>query len=341
MSETYNRMPKAKTVKLVVSIVVAAILACIVLFSSVYTINEQEQGVIVTLGKPTKTVYPGLNVKLPFIQQVYKIDTTIKGLAVGYNEDNNESVNAESLMITSDFNFVNVDFYVEYKVSEPITYLYASSNPVGILKNIVQSCIRTVVGTYDVDSVLTDGKSEIQAKVKEMVIEKLDEQQLGLVIVNLTIQDAEPPTEEVMQAFKAVETAKQEKETIINNANKYRNEKMPEAEADVDNILQEANTTKTQRINDAEAQVALFNAMYEEYKKNPDMTKKRMFYEAMESILPELEVIIDSGDGNVQKILPLDSFVDGTDTSSSTSSNSKSDSSSKSETNNSTESGGN
>ena len=340
MSENFNRMPKTKTVKLVVGIAVAAILACIVLFNSVYTVSEQEQGVIVTFGKPTKIVTSGLNVKLPFIQQVYKIDTTIKGLAVGYREENNESVNSESLMITSDFNFVNVDFYVEYKVSDAITYLYASSNPLGILKNIVQSCIRTVVGSYDVDSVLTDGKSEIQAKVKEMVIEKLENQELGLQIINLTIQDAEPPTADVMQAFKAVETAKQEKETIINNANKYRNEKMPEAEADVDNILQEANTTKTQRINEAEAQVALFNAMYDEYKKNPEMTKKRMFYEAMEAILPDLEVIIDSGDGNVQKILPLDSFV-GESNTSSTSSNSKNDSSSNAGTNNSTESGGN
>lgn len=341
MSENLNRVPKAKSVKLIISIVAAAILAIILLANCVYTISEQEQGVIVTLGKPTRTVGSGLNVKLPLIQQVHKIDTTIKGLAVGYLEGSNESVNTESLMITSDFNFVNVDFYVEYKVSDPITYLYSSSNPLGILKNIVQSCIRTIVGSYDVDSVLTDGKSEIQAKVKEMVLEKLENQPLGLQIVNLTIQDAEPPTAEVMQAFKAVETAKQEKETIINNANKYRNEKMPEAEADVDNILQEANTTKTQRINEAEAQVALFNAMFEEYKKNPEMTKKRMFYEAMESILPELEVIIDSGDGNVQKILPLDSFVDVTKESTSTSSNSKNNTSNSAGTNNSTESGGN
>lgn len=310
MSEGLNRTSKSRLTKIIISIAVPVILVLIILANGVYTISEQEQGVIVNLGVPSHTVGSGLHVKIPFVQQVYKIDTTIKGLAIGYNEDSNQPIDIESLMITSDFNFVNVDFYVEYKVSEPITYLYGSSDPVAILKNIVQSCIRTVVGSYDVDSVLTDGKSEIQAKVKDMVLEKLEVQQLGVQIVNLTIQDAEPPTTEVMQAFKAVETAKQEKETIINNANKYRNEKMPEAEADVDNILQEANTTKTQRINEAEAQVALFNAMYEEYKKNPEMTKKRMFYEAMESILPDLEVIIDSGNGNVQKILPLDSLVD-------------------------------
>lgn len=341
MSENSNRMPKSRVAKLITTIVIAAILALIILGNSVYTISEQEQGVIVNLGVPSHTVTSGLHVKIPFIQQVYKIDTTIKGLAIGYRESSNEAIDFESLMITSDFNFVNVDFYVEYKVSEPITYLYSSSNPVAILKNIVQSCIRTVVGSYDVDSVLTDGKSEIQAKVKEMVLDKLTKQELGVQIVNLTIQDAEPPTKEVMQAFKAVETAKQQKETIINNANKYRNEKMPEAEADVDNILQEANTTKTQRINEAEAQVALFNAMYAEYKKNPEMTKKRMFYEAMENILPDLEVIIDSGDGSVQKILPLDSLVDVNNGSSSSKDTTSKDTASKDTTKKSAESGEN
>lgn len=321
-NERYSSTGKkvSSRIKLIVLCIVGAFALLIISANTVYTISEQEQGVIVTLGKPTGSASPGLNVKIPFIQQVYKIDTTIKGLAIGYREGSNESVDNESLMITSDFNFVNVDFYVEYQVTDPVAYLYESSDPVEILRNIVQSCIRNVVGSYKVDSVLTDGKSEIQAKVKEMVIDKLEAQSLGLSIVNLTIQDAEPPTTEVMQAFKAVETAKQEKETIINNANKYRNEKMPEAEADVDNILQEAKTTKTQRINEAESQVALFNAMYDEYKKNPDMTKKRMFYEAMEKILPDLEVIIDSGNGSVQKILPLDSFASFSDSSKSSSS---------------------
>lgn len=312
MKENSRNNSVTKTVLYIVVAVFAVIFALILIANSVYTINEQEQGVIVTLGKPSGKVTSGLHVKIPFIQQVYKVDTTIKGLSIGYDEDSNQSISTESLMITSDFNFVNVDFYVEYKVSDPETYLYSSSNPVGILKNIVQSCIRTIVGSYDVDSVLTDGKSEIQAKVKEMVLDKLDNQNLGLQIINLTIQDAEPPTTEVSQAFKAVETAKQEKETIINNANKYRNEKMPEAQADVDNILQEANTTKTQRINEAQAQVALFNAMFDEYQKNPELTKKRMFYESMESILPELKVVIDSGSGSLQTLLPLDSLIDST-----------------------------
>ena len=112
-----------------------------------------------------------------------------------------------------------------------------------------------------------------------------------------------------MEAFKAVETAKQEKETMINNANKYRNEALPAAEADVDQISKEADATKQARINEAEGQVARFNAMYEEYIKNPLITKQRMFYETMEEVLPDLKVIIDGAQDGTQTILPLDSFV--------------------------------
>lgn len=309
-----------KHVQLAVKLVAGVLILLILAFNSIYTINEQEQGVITTLGKATSVVGPGLNFKIPFIQQVHKIDTTIRGFAIGYDQESNESNDYESLMITNDFNFVNVDFYVEYKVSNPTQYLYGSQQPIEILKNIAQSCIRTVVGSYKVDSVLTDGKSEIQSTIKDMILTKLDKQQLGLQLVNITIQDAEPPTSEVMQAFKSVETAKQQKETIINNAQKYRNEKLPAAKADVDNILQEANTQKTKRINEAQGQVAMFNAMYKEYVKNPEITRKRMFYEAMEELLPSLEVIIDSGNGNIQKILPLDSFTGNSSTNSSSNS---------------------
>lgn len=137
---------------------------------------------------------------------------------------------------------------------------------------------------------------------------QMEEQDLGIQLVNITIQDSEPPTQEVMKAFKAVETAKQGKETALNNANKYRNEKLPEAEAEADQIIQDAEAQKQVRINEAEAEVARFNAMYEEYVKNPEITKKRMFYEAMEDVLPGMKIVIDNGDG-VQKVLPLDSFT--------------------------------
>lgn len=150
-----------------------------------------------------------------------------------------------------------------------------------------------------------------------MILERLSEQDIGTQLVNITIQDSEPPTSEVMEAFKAVETAKQGKETALNNANKYRNEQLPLAQAQADGIIKDAEAQKTERINEATAQVARFNAMYEEYIKNPTITKQRMFYEAMEEVLPDLKVVIESPNGNTQTFYPLESFT-GTTTGSST-----------------------
>lgn len=277
-------------------------------FGAVYNIQEQEQAVLTTLGVASNVTEPGLHFKIPLIQQVQKVNTTIQGFALGYEPNDNETQEEDSLMITKDYNFVNVDFFVEYKVADPVKFVYASEDPVTILESISKSCIRTVIGSYDVDAVLTTGKNEIQSGIKDMIVKKLEQHDVGLQVVNITIQDSEPPTMEVMEAFKAVETAKQGKETAINNANKYRNEKLPGATAEIDKILQEAESSKTRRINEANAEVAKFNAMYEEYAKNPQVTKQRMFYETMEEVLPNLKVIID-GTGETNTILPLDSFT--------------------------------
>lgn len=274
-----------------------------------YQIQEQEQAVLTTFGVPKSVSETGLHFKIPFIQKVDKVNTTIQGFAIGYDEDSNETITHEGIMITSDYNFIDVDFFVEYRIDDPVKYLYTSQEPEGILKNISQSCIRTVIASYNVDDVLTTGKSEIQSRIKEMILKKIEEQDIGIQLVNITIQDSEPPTQEVMRAFKAVETAKQGKETALNNANKYRNEKLPEAEAKADQIIQDAEAQKQVRINEAEAEVARFNAMYEEYIKNPAITKQRMFYETMEDVLPDMKIIIDNGSG-MQKILPVESFVD-------------------------------
>lgn len=290
-------------------LVALIILVLIVGSKAFYTIGEQEQAVVTTFGTPSCVSEPGLHFKIPFIQQVTMVDTTIKGFTVGYDIESNATVPDEALMITSDFNFVDVDFYVEYKVSNPIKALYASEKPVVILKNITQSHIRSTISAYDVDSVITSGKNEIQAVIREKIVAELEERDIGLQLVNITIQDAEPPTDAVLEAFKAVETAKQEKETVINNANKYRNEALPAAEADADQIAKEADAKKQARINEAEGQVARFNAMYEEYVKNPLITKQRMFFETMEEVLPDMKVIIGGSQTDMQTVLPLDSFT--------------------------------
>ena len=305
-SELFGKGRKAGKI---IGLAVLAIVVVFLVFGSSYQIREQEQAVLITFGKAKAVTEPGLHFKLPLVQSVRKVNTTIQGFAIGYYADSNVSDEQDSLMITSDYNFVNVDFFVEYRVTDPVRAVYASDQPVEILKNICQSSIRTVIGSYPVDDVLTTGKNEIQAEIKTMVLEHLKEQDLGISLVNITIQDSEPPTTEVMEAFKAVETAKQGKETALNNANKYRNEQIPSAQAKADGILKNAQAKKTERINEGAAQVARFNALYEEYIKNPVVTRQRMFYETMEDVLPDLKVIIESPQGQVQTFYPLESFT--------------------------------
>ncbi|HKL79357.1 MAG TPA: FtsH protease activity modulator HflK [Mobilitalea sp.] len=300
-----------KKFKNIFILLITVILAAILFFGSFYTIKEQEQAVITTFGKAKTVSTAGLHFKVPIIQKVQKVDTTIQSLSIGYVLETNQKIELESMMITSDFNFVNVDFFLEYKVSDPVKALYASSDPITILKNIAQSSIRTVVGSYKVDDVITTGKYEIQAAIKSTILDKMDNQNIGIQLVNITIQDSEPPTDAVMEAFKSVETAKQGKETALNMASKYKNEKLPQAEAQVDKILQEAESTKTKRVNEAQAEVARFNEVYEEYMKYPLITKERMFYETMEDVLPSIKVVIDSGDSGVQKLLPLEPLMEG------------------------------
>lgn len=312
MGATYTYDPdkkdQMKSFGKIAKIAIAVIVVLILFFSSFYTIGEQEQAVLTTFGVAKSVTESGLHFKIPFVQKVEKVNTTIQGLAIGYTT-NDVSIEDESLMITSDYNFVNVDFYLEYRISDPVKAVYSSDDPVAILKTIAQSCIRTSIGNYDVDSVLTNGKNEIQAEIRQAIIDKLALYDIGVQLVNITIQDAEPPTATVMEAFKAVESAKQGKETSINNANKYRNEKLPAAEAEVDKILQEAEATKAERISEATGQVARFNSMYEEYIKYPTVTKLRMFYETMEEVLPNMKIVINGTDGNsLEMMLPLDDF---------------------------------
>ena len=181
-----NKSKKMKHMKLVVGAAIAAGVLVPAVFGSFYQIQEQEQAVLVTFGKPKAVTETGLHFKLPCIQEVRKVNTTIQGFPVGYTEENNEMVEAESIMITSDYNFIDVDFFVEYRISDPVAYLYGSREPEQILRNISQSCIRNVIGSYVVDDVLTTGKSEIQAKIKEMIMAQLEQQEIGLMLTNIT-----------------------------------------------------------------------------------------------------------------------------------------------------------
>ena len=300
--------------------ILLAFLAVVVVFGAMtcfYTVDDKQQAVVTTFGKVTGVTDAGVHFKLPFgIQHVEKVDVNVyQKIELGYrtnhgHDDAVEVVEDESSMITGDYNIVNVEFFVEYKISEPEKYLYSSNEPELILRNLIQSQVRNVVGSTSVDAVLTDGKENIQMQVKDLVTQILEDYDIGLTLVDVKIQDSEPPTQEVVEAFKAVETAKQKAETVVNDAQAYQNAQLPKAQAEADKLIQNAEYLKQNRINQANEQVAMFNAMYEEYVRNPQITKSRMYYEAISQVLPDVKLFINTSDGkDVDMVLPLDEFV--------------------------------
>lgn len=282
--------------------VLLGIFLLVTILLSIYTINEDEDAVITTFGTPSIVEDSGLHFKMPFIQKLDKVDMSVRGMAIGYDA-NGHSIENESLMITKDFNFVNVDFYIEYQVTDAVAYLYAAEDPILALKTLAMSYIRDTVGSYDVDEVLTTGKGQIQSEIKEKLSNRMELEGFGITVRGVSIQDSEPPTTEVSNAFKAVEDAKQRAEETVNGAKAYQNQKIPAAEAQVKSIVESATADKAARIAEAQGQIARFNAMYEEYIKFPDVTMQRMYYEAMEDLLPGIKVIIQDGNGTIVNVL--------------------------------------
>lgn len=283
-------------------IAIVAVLALVVVLNSIYTLDETEDAVITTFGVPAIEQGSGLHFKIPFAQQIEKVSTETQGMRIGYDEYDN-TIENEALMITKDFNFINVDFYLEWQVVDPVAFIYAAEDPVTMLKTLAMSYIRDTIGSYGVDEVLTTGKSQIQAEIRDKLTKRMEAEAIGIAVRNVSIQDCDPPTAEVVRAFKAVEDAKQNAETAVYNATADKNKRILNAEAEANKILETAEAEKTARIKEAEGEVAKFNAMYEEYIKFPEITKERMYYETMEKLLPEVKVIIQDDSGKVVNVL--------------------------------------
>lgn len=305
-----------KVRKIVLSVALALI---VVMIGSTcwYTVDDKQQAVVTTFGKVTAVTDAGVHFMLPFgIQQAQRVDVNVyQRIELGYRTDARSPLGYtlardESMMITGDYNIIKVEFFVEYRVTDPVKYLFSSYEPEQVLRNLVQSQIRNVVGSTKVDAVLTDGKEMVQAQVRELVARALTEYDIGLTLTDVKIQDSEPPTEEVIAAFKSVETAKQNAETEINEAKAYQNSQIPVANAKADSLTQNAAYLRQKRINEADEQVAMFEAMYSEYAENRDITLSRMYYEMIRDTLPGVRLYFDLSENGLQKMLPVESFTE-------------------------------
>lgn len=289
--------------------VVPLAIVAMVGLGSFYTVEEQEQAVVTTFGEVTAVEDVGLHFKIPLIQRVEKLPVNIiQEMTIGYGYDSSGSMyvlEEESRMLTGDDNIIDIDFYFEWKISDPVAYLYHSNDAQGILKALTQSCARNIVGSKLVDDLMTTGKDAIQSEIEDKVRENLVQYDIGVDIVDLKIQDVDPPTDAVSVAFKNVENAKLERETIINNAKTYEEQTVPQAQSEADKILREAEANKAARVAQAEGEASRFNAMYAEYANNKEITRERMYLEMIEDLLPGMDVYINTTNGGTSTLIPV------------------------------------
>ncbi len=322
---TYNRdnsfytMPEAppaikKILKHGKSILLIFVLF-ILIISSFFQIDPEEVGVITRFGKYIRTVEPGLNVKMPFIEKVTKVAverqqkeefgfrTRRPGVRTQYNQRKNLD---ESLMLTGDLNLANVEWVVQYRISDPYNYLFKVRNPQSTLRDISEAAMRQIVGDRTVNEVLTVGRTEISNEVENLIQEICNEYSLGIKIEQVVLQDVNPP-EPVKAAFNAVNEAQQEKSTLINKAKSEYNKVIPKARGQAKETIQKAEGYATERINTALGEAARFDALYKEYVKAPEVTRQRIYLETMSEVIPELgnKIITDEKGNNVLPLLQM------------------------------------
>jgi len=294
-------------------LIILVIFGIVLLFGSIFQVGTEEVGVITQFGKYVRTVDPGLNLKIPFIETIYKVPverqqklefgfSTVKSDIQSEFETTPETID-ESLMLTGDLNLANVEWVVQFRVNDAYKYLFKVRNIEATLREISESAMRQIVGDMTVNEVLTVGRTEITAQIEELIQKLCTEYSMGIKIDQIVLQDVNPP-ESVKAAFNEVNQAQQEKETLINKAKSEYNKVIPKASGQADETLQKSEGYAIERVNNAKGEVARFNALYYEYIKAPEVTKRRIYLETLANILPLLgNVIITDQKGNT--LLPL------------------------------------
>lgn len=310
--------PEIQRLRKYVNLIIAGFIGVILLFTTIYTVGPEEVGVIVRFGKYDRTVTPGLNFKIPFwVENVYKIPverqlkqefgfrTTSIGERTQYSKGN---FGDESLMLTGDLNLADVEWVVQYRISDPYKYLFKVRNAEKTLRDMSESVVRMVVGDRTVNEVLTVGRMEIALSVEQALQELCNEYENGIKIDQVVLQDVNPP-EQVKQSFNAVNEAQQQRETLINQGQSEYNRVIPRARGEAQQILQQAEAYSLTRVNLARGEAQRFNALYTEYAKAPEVTKQRIYLETMAEIMPRIKnkVIVDEKGANLLPLLNLNS----------------------------------
>ena len=293
--------------------VTPVIIGLIVLWlaTGIYIVGPDEVGVVRTFGKFTRVVQSGLNWKFPAPIEVVNTPkvTEVKRIEIGFRTLKNgqyRTVEKESLMLTGDENIVDAEMIVQYKIKDPVAYLFKIVGPELTVREAAEASLRTVVGRNKIDETLTTGKFTIQEETKSQLQSILDKYDSGIHVVAVQLQDVSPP-KEVIGAFKDVASAKEDKNRMINQAEGYRNDVIPKARGEGEAMIRDAEGFKESRIKRAEGDAVKFTTILKEYRKAKSITEKRLYLETMEKVLPDIEKIIvpDKDSGNMLNLLNL------------------------------------
>ena len=281
------------------------------LLTGIYVVGPDEVGVIRTFGEFTRVTQSGLNWKFPSPIETANTPkvTEVKRIEFGFRSLKNgqyRTVEKESLMLTGDENIVDAEMIVQYKIKDPVKYLFNIVEPELTVREAAGASLRTVVGRNKIDETLTTGKFTIQEETKEQVQSILDKYESGIHIVAVQLQDVSPP-KEVIGAFKDVASAKEDKNRMINQAEGYRNDVIPKARGEAEAMIRDAEGFKESRIKRAEGDATKFTTILKEYNKAKSITEKRLYLETMEKVLPGIDKIIipDKESGNMLNLLNL------------------------------------
>ncbi len=307
--QPYTRFITPKRILFVVLGVI--VLAC--LATSFYTVEADEIAVVLMFGKSVRQAEPGLHFKLPLgierainvpVRKVFKEEFGFRTLRAGVRTQyDTRDYSEESLMLTGDLSIADVEWVVQYKIKDPKSFLFSVRNPQRALRDLSESVLSRVVGDRTVTEVLTVGRIEIAAEVERHLQQLLDLYETGLDVATVTLQDVNPP-ETVKAAFNAVNEAKQEKERLINEAWRDYNQSVPKAKGMAAQQISEAQGYALKRVNEAQGDADRFNSIRSEYQKAKEVTRRRLYLEAMQDILPQVKEIYVI-DGNTNSPIPL------------------------------------
>lgn len=275
-------------------------LVAIGIFTSYYIVQPEEQAVVKRFGAVVSIREPGLHFKLPFgIDRAYNIPTArvlkeefgFRTTGMGRDDRTNYRKGAamldESLMLTGDLKVIDVEWVVQYRISDPNLFLHRSRDPQKTLRDTSEAVMRRIVGNNFGSDVLTEKRVQVALQARNELQEILDSFDLGVRISTIELQDVTPP-EKVKPAFNEVNQAEQERERLINEAEKRRNQVIPRAEGEAKQIIAQAQGYSAERINKARGETARFSAILAEYKEVPDVTRQRLYLEMIDEVLPEL-----------------------------------------------------